>query len=150
MKTAIILRGLPGSGKTTYARSLHPAKICSADSLFETKAGYHFDPSLLDFAHANCFYLYLRALEDQGQGLIVVDNTNCQPLEIAPYWMAARALGVNPMIHYVYTSVATALQRNIHHVPEPAIRKMEANLQIPIPARWKQLIIQPNFPSKEK
>lgn len=74
----LILRGSPGSGKTTFAtknNSFKTWKIVSADMFFTRPDGkYVFDRTKLQDAHNQCFtdaYNYL------SQGFnVIVDNTN--------------------------------------------------------------------------
>jgi len=54
-----LLRGLPGSGKSTLVGQLgrvYPESVrCSADDFFlSSQGGYHFDRNLLKEAHADC------------------------------------------------------------------------------------------------
>ena len=86
-----IMRGLPGSGKSFFASNIlarmfkvEPT-ICSADHFFEKDGKYNFDPKKLPIAHKTCRQKFLEAIQ-RGDELIVVDNTNTMPTEMAFYW----------------------------------------------------------------
>lgn len=104
-----LLRGLPGSGKSTWARARQqyrntvgrgPTLICSADD-WHWKPGpdggkpeYRFDPAEAHLAHGACLKRYVSLLKADGHHndhLVIVDNTNCSPYEIAPYYALASA-----------------------------------------------------------
>ena len=62
MKTVILFRGLPGSGKTTIANLVCDA-VFSADDFFTDKKGvYKFNFIDLDLAHASCLRRFKAAL----------------------------------------------------------------------------------------
>lgn len=89
--TVIILRGLPGSGKSDLAWELWKglgATICSADFYFYDGEEYNFDATKLRDAHAKCKEDFIHAIE-QGESLIVVDNTNTQYKEFEWYDLTA-------------------------------------------------------------
>ena len=96
-KVVCIMRGLPGSGKSTAARALanrieasgrleggRIATIVSADHYFEKSGVYRFDPSKLSQAHAECRDAFVEAML-MGHDLIIVDNTNTQVWEFEGY-----------------------------------------------------------------
>ncbi len=95
----VILRGLPGSGKTTLARALvdrHGFRLFEADQHFETPAGYRYDPARVADAHAATLRSALAALES-GQS-VVLANTHVRRWELAgPLGLAVLA-GVTPHI----------------------------------------------------
>lgn len=97
----VIMRGVPGSGKSYFAKSILPriydidpelSVICSADNFFTGLDGvYRFDPSKLGEAHLDCRYAFFDELNPANEKhnypkLIVVDNTNTLPTEIAFYY----------------------------------------------------------------
>ena len=55
-KILILVRGIPGSGKSTFANLIwNSYAICEADKFFYDKDGnYNFDPSKLKQAHEWC------------------------------------------------------------------------------------------------
>jgi predicted kinase len=133
MKTLIIMRGLPGSGKSSVVKLLttgHPAEgvICSADHYFEKDGEYRFDPKLLGKAHAASLKLAQDAM-GAGVPLVIVDNTNTQRWEFEKYVEAAKEYGY--VIHELTigrpthpSEVEKCSARNTHGVPKDAIKRM--------------------------
>ncbi|KAI6661203.1 hypothetical protein LOD99_10131 [Oopsacas minuta] len=95
----IILRGLPGSGKSTLIENSTECKngklsICSADSFFTDNltGEYRFDINKLSTAHSSCMNLYLENLIG-NKSLIIIDNTNSQYWEYSLYKCLAKCFG---------------------------------------------------------
>ena len=94
MKTIIILRGLPCSGKSFKAKKLVEASpegvVYSTDEFWHTQVkpekpdDYNFVPRFLGQAHK---WNQLRAQKsiELGHPLIIIDNTNVSAQEIFPY-----------------------------------------------------------------
>jgi NEDD4-binding protein 2 len=144
MGTLIILRGLPGSGKSTVARGLKSeqldATICSADNYMVDETGmYQFDPSRLSFCHQACLAAAKEAMS-ANQSLVVIDNTNTQKWEMRPYINAAKSAGYAVEIWEVGNRVDCDVyaQRNTHQVPVETIRKMAE--------RWETVYLDPANP----
>jgi len=141
MKQVIVLRGLPGSGKSTVAHKLG-GTVVSADDLFETPEGYRFDPGRIGEAHNACFRAFIEAVQ-AGEPLVVVDNTNTMVAEMAPYMLAAGAYGYEAKVLEVQVPVEVALERNVHEVPEPAIRAMAEALEtVDLPPWWEREVVE--------
>lgn len=143
----IVLRGIPGSGKSHQAASITGATIVSADHFFIEHTGeYKFVPSLLGEAHAACLRRYLEELRSPSSELLIVDNTNASVAEIAPYMALASAFGVNAEIIEVDCDPVEAAARNIHGVPADVVMRihttMRANNAL-LPAWWKRTILTP-------
>jgi len=128
-----ILRGLPGCGKTTYARRLqesNPARIAffSADHYFMRDAVYRFDPSQLPMAHGECLRAYANCVSRSlSLESVIVDNTNLSVAEIAPYYALALAYGHRDVAVYNVNRRATADEchaRNVHGVSLDTVRRM--------------------------
>lgn len=100
MKTVLILRGVSGSGKTTFAETLSALNpdavgICCADDFFTDAAGnYNFDPKLLGHAHRQCQERFEYLLENSDVSLIIVANTNTKPSDFAFYVNAAKGRAI--------------------------------------------------------
>jgi len=138
MAKVIIMQGIPGSGKSSYVKSLRPLAtvVCSADSFFEswnpeTGTTYNFDPARLGEAHGAClrkFVNFVSAVAVDGD-TVVVDNTNTTTLEIAPYMALANAYGCEVQIVRVQCDPEVAAARNVHGVPLHAVRRMADNIR---------------------
>jgi len=135
----VILRGVSGSGKSTFRRKNHPeALVCSADSFFYDKDGeYHFDANLLSEAHRSCFAKFLLLLQanHDSDATVVVDNTNTTTAEISPYYMAAQVYSVPVEIVTLICRNEIAAKRNKHGVPLHAIRNMRNRFET-LPVYW--------------
>lgn len=149
MKKVLILRGLPGSGKSTYAKSRMEAflvsseytehrnegypRIWSADDFhFNIEGVWEFNPANIGATHQACFRGFLASLQKNAP-LIIVDNTNTQRFEISPYYLAAEAFGYEVQIVAFNVSVEESLARNIHNVPEKTIIAMRGHWEDALP-----------------
>lgn len=140
-----IMRGLPGSGKSTWAKDNLPhAVVCSADHFHTGSDGvYRFDPANAGNAHGEClkkFAILLETFRITGNGPdVVVDNTNTTAAELAPYVALSAAYGVEYEIVFIPCDFATACYRNTHRVPRATIWHMMQNLNTErLPVWWKQ------------
>ena len=125
----LIMRGLPGSGKSTLvdqiARGIFNAEncqVCSADSYFLTRhetglIKYVFDPKKLTEAHTYCFERSLRAMHSIGAQLVVVDNTNLSRAEYTPYVMLGRTFNYDVIMARMDCPPEICTKRNVHGVP---------------------------------
>ena len=107
-KCVIVMRGLPGSGKTYLARMIQgrTGAVCSADAFFHQDGGYAYEPGRIKEAHRFCrmqcalqqlSLLLPPCLWDENQmsqclrfqprfeealstqrELVIIDNTNCR------------------------------------------------------------------------
>lgn len=169
----IIMRGAPGSGKSTYTKKNYPdAVVVSADHFFEQPDGtYIFDRSKISAAHAACLRRFTQNVEfgtcgDQGEGRdsclgtaycgqshrdIVVDNTNISAVEIAPYAALALAYGWELEIVTLDVDPKTSHARNVHSVPEKTVKDMHKRLtseEARFPRYWSRKTVDNQSPSQ--
>ncbi|XP_077197953.1 NEDD4-binding protein 2-like 2 [Paroedura picta] len=91
-KLLLILRGLPGSGKTTLSHILLGQRrdgiVFSTDDYFCQQGGWSYNVGQLGAAHDWNQKRAKQAME-QGRSPIIIDNTNTQAWEMKPYVEAA-------------------------------------------------------------
>jgi hypothetical protein len=154
-RRVVILRGIPGSGKTMlahrYARKHRDTVVCSADDLFYDETDvYAFDPARIGEAHGECFLSVLAALR-HGTERIVVDNTNTTAVEIAPYVLAAQAYGYDHEVWTIPCDVDVAITRGVHGVPADRVRAMAAALDAEqMPPWWNRFRHEEEVPASRE
>lgn len=122
MPTVSIVRGVPGSGKTRFARDLKAQScldIISADDFFMKGERYCFDPRMLPQAHALCLSRFLAHLRNRKD--IVIDNVHSQMWEYGNYRAIAVIMGYKTKVFEIPCPDLDTLKmfhsRNIHSVP---------------------------------
>ena len=153
----IIMRGLPGSGKTTKARDIHetwtdgPSLIVSADDYFTCSKCTHYDfkPEIIGQAHTDCFrkaLMFLQEYQKEQLPLLIIDNTNIRAWEFQPYVALAGAFrqGVRTML--VECPIDVSIERNTHGVPPEIVEKMSEAFEPPTPGLAQEVI--PYVPSE--
>ena len=129
----ILLRGIPGSGKTTLAKLLlqirgtDEPEVLSADDFFEDKEGdYNFDPTKLKEVHNYCQFRCSERMRQQ-KARIVVANTFTQEWEMDEYFKMAERY--NYRVHTVVVENRHG-NENIHGVPEDKLQQMKNRFQV--------------------
>jgi predicted kinase len=132
-KNLYLVRGLPGSGKSTFARSISkPYQIFEADQYFMKKGKYNFDPTKLKAAHQDCKQRVANRMRENLFNSIfftniVVSNTFTQEWEMKFYRNVAKRYG-----YKVHTIIVENRHygTNIHGVPEDKLKVMEDRFEI--------------------
>ena len=126
------MRGLPGSGKSTWIRenlNYGILCVCSADDFHMVDSVYRYDPKNIGAAHGACLRKFTEVLiYGKKVDNLVVDNTNATAIEIAPYARLCEAFGIEFEIIHLNCSFETAYIRNTHQVPPQTILAMLGNL----------------------
>jgi predicted kinase len=130
----ILLRGLPGSGKSTlgevimyYPGSTNLNIVLSADDFFTNENGqYNFDPSKLKEAHNDCLLKCAERMKNEFVK-IVVANTFTQEWEMEKYFEIAERYK-----YRVHTIIVENRHggENVHGVPQDKLIQMKNRFQI--------------------
>ncbi|XP_023019195.2 uncharacterized protein isoform X1 [Leptinotarsa decemlineata] len=138
-KVMVILRGMPGSGKSYLARKVlqstigydqnHPLHILSADDFFyQRRTGfYDYDVRKIEEAHT---WNQKRATQALTRSFspVLIDNTHTRMWEMRPYAAMATKYGylihiLEPDTHWSFNDKELA-KRNSHGVPRVKIKEM--------------------------
>ena len=129
-KTLYIVRGIPGSGKSTFAKTLGGTHF-ETDEFFMVDGEYKFDPTKLKDAHRWCQDSVNTAMIlNHTAGLnnvIVVSNTFTQEWEMEAYYKLAET--------YDYRVFSLIVENrhggeNLHNVPEDKIEAMRKRFEV--------------------
>lgn len=129
MLRLIMVRGLPGSGKTTLAKllaELFDGVEMSADDYFYRDGEYDFDAKLLHFAHQDCQIRCKNAMYAKWP-TVIIHNTSTTDKEMKPYLEMAEEYG------YQVTSIITENRhgkQSVHGVPAETLEKMRNRFSV--------------------
>ena len=119
MKTLYIVRGLPGSGKSSLAKKLTEL-VYSADDFFTNKKGeYNFNAKLLGKAH-EWGWGKVRDAMFLGANAVAVANTFTQAWEAEKYYQIAEEYGYSVFVIECQNDFG-----NVHDVPQESIDAMK-------------------------
>jgi len=121
--TLEIVRGLPGSGKTTEAKKIMAEKNITdhyeADMFITVDGEYKFSPGTIHYSHNWCQSMVAKALMD-GKS-VVVSNTFTQQWQITPYLIIAKDFDAK-----VILTTCKGEYGSIHGVPASTIERMKS------------------------
>ncbi|OGY68958.1 MAG: hypothetical protein A2586_01815 [Candidatus Harrisonbacteria bacterium RIFOXYD1_FULL_40_9] len=126
MKKVFIMRGIPGSGKTTAARALAGKEgiIHSTDEYFEINGIYKFDTTRLQEYHDRNFEAFSMSLKE-NISIVICDNVNQKYIHYKRYICAAKIYGYTVTIIFLeHLPVEVAFTRTKHKVPLHTIKRM--------------------------
>ena len=130
MKTLYIVRGVPGSGKSTFAKSIGGIHI-EADQFFMENGKYNFDITKLKLAHKYCQNQTEAWMKTDGTQVnndkIVVSNTFTQEWEMEPYFKLAEKYGYRTFSLIVENRHGGV---NEHDVPEDKLELMKNRFEV--------------------
>lgn len=121
MKKLILVRGIPGSGKSTIAAAAmdeFDSVHLEADMYFIKDGEYKFDADRLHQAHMWCQHETNRHLELDF--LVVVSNTFTTIKELRPYFDIALEHKILPAVYLAQNQFS-----NIHNVPQESLDRMK-------------------------
>ena len=135
MPTLYLIRGVPGSGKSTFAKELY-VKLnyglrdavvhAEADNYMTDGFGnYVYDPNSLPYAHGRCQWLAEEGLKTNRD--VIVSNTSTTEKEVKVYKYLAdkyNATFVSLIVENRHGGV------NQHGVPEEKIQQMKQRFSI--------------------
>lgn len=154
-KFILLIRGLPGSGKTSLSSMIGlptPSGImarpvpCAADDYFLDEAGHYvFNPELLGEAHKACQAKAAVAIS-LGKS-VVVHNTFIERWEMEPYFQMAHEFDCKVIVVSTFDGGcddAALAERNGHGVPVESIADMRDRWE----EDWGSGDTRPPFPWK--
>ena len=121
MTELMLIRGLPGSGKTSFARSTFYFHV-EADMFFMRKKEYKFEPKFIKHAHKWCQDTTRDALSNGVS--TVVSNTFIRLWEMQPYIDMAEKIGCELFVYRMITNFG-----NTHNVPDDVVKRMSSTIQ---------------------
>lgn len=138
----ILMRGIPGSGKSWIAKAMSNAftGICSTDDfwyLIGSGTRYAFDPKRLAEAHEWNLDNAEEYLRNFTNVTAIIDNTNINPRDMEPYFDLAVKYNSEVSIVQVDTPLEVCLSRNAlrtpdRRIPPHVIERMYSNFHKPV------------------
>ena len=146
--TLVIMRGEPGSGKSTRAKQLKKSLeekdlrvgIFSTDNIFYNADGeYEFVPYAIGAAHAFERHELIFSMRMREHDVYILDNTHLQRWE---YLDAVREAMLEHISVFVWDFRKGPNYGNIHGVPEDRVKMMLENSDKPYPSHIEKYYVK--------
>jgi predicted kinase len=133
-KILTLVRGLPGSGKSTFANTItNEFSVCEADKFFYDKEGnYNFDRTKISQAHKWCkeqveIRMKDNQINEQFYPHIAVSNTFTKEWEMSEYFELAKQYE-----YQVFTIIVENRHGGVnqHGVPTDKIQQMKDRFEV--------------------
>ncbi|GFO17041.1 ylp motif-containing protein 1 [Plakobranchus ocellatus] len=161
----VIIRGLPGSGKTYVSKLLRekeikfggsaPRMLCLDDYFMvevdkqevDPDTGkkvkkkvleYEYEQALENAYRQSLLKSFKKTVDDGFFPFIIVDATNEKVVHFSEFWSYAKSRGFQVYVGELNVDVATCIQRNIHQWTEWDIQKVKSNWE-PLPNHYIRL-----------
>jgi len=137
-KIAIINRGVPGSGKSTFTKTMQKLAdknglsmaIHSTDDKHMVEGEYKWDMKLVGQYHKENLDEFTNSLAS-GVNVVLCDNTNVRQRDFAKYLKVAKESGYTvTAVTFAPDEVEKHIARNTHNVPEETIILMRTRLSL--------------------
>lgn len=136
MKKMILIRGLPGSGKSYLGGIMVGYDLFHYETdkfwINPVTGDYEFDFARIKEAHQWC--------QDQVRGCLergfspIVSNTFTTAFEMIPYFDMAKEFGIRPQVILCQGQFG-----NVHNVPDEVLAKMAGRFEYNIDHLWSRL-----------
>lgn len=136
MAVAVISRGIPGSGKSTFNRMLKSVSeargfniaIHSTDDFHMVDGKYVFQMDKLAWFHKRNYTAFSKSISD-GVDVVVVDNTNLKAKEYKDYVAVATNFGYPVVaVRFIPDEIEKHFARQAHGVPFDRLVAMKESL----------------------
>jgi len=129
MNKLVLLRGLPGAGKSTFANIISGGAGYAhfeADMYFTKDGEYKFDPLQIKMAHNWCMIQTEKAMADDT-AIVIVSNTFTQEWEMEFYYEKAEYYG-----YQVHSIIVENRHNGVneHGCPDDKIEQMKNRFEI--------------------
>ena len=130
-KVLYIVRGIPGSGKSTFAKTLGGIHIEADQYFVDSEGNYNFDGSKIKLAHEYCKAQTEAWMKTDGDQVnvdkIAISNTFTQEWELETYFELAKKYGYKVFSVIIETRHKN---KNEHNVPEEKVEQMRNRFNI--------------------